>query len=62
MAFWRRFLTGSEATTAVEYAVMLGLILVAVIAAISAVGGDTGGFWGGIKTNLDSSGFGGTGS
>jgi Flp pilus assembly pilin Flp len=62
MAFWRRFLSGTEATTAVEYAVMLALILVAVISAISAVGSDAGGFWGGIKTNLDASGFGGSGS
>lgn len=59
MAFWRRFLQDSEAATAVEYAVMLALILVAVISAITAVGGQAGGFWGGIQTNLNAAGFGG---
>jgi pilus assembly protein Flp/PilA len=61
MAFWRRFLLDSEAATAVEYAVMLALILIAVISSIGAVGGQAGGFWGGIQTSLTNVGF-GTGS
>jgi Flp pilus assembly pilin Flp len=58
MAFWRRFLRDAEAATAVEYAVMLALILVAIISSIGVVGGRAGGFWGGIQTNLTSAGFG----
>ena len=34
-----------EATTAVEYAVMLALILAAIIGSITAVGQGTGGMW-----------------
>ena len=36
-----RFLTSDEATTAVEYAVMLALILMVVISAVNSVGGTT---------------------
>ena len=48
-----------EAATAVEYAVLLALILVAVIGAIATFGSQTGGLWGGIDTKLDSTQFGG---
>lgn len=58
MAFWRRFLRDSEAATAVEYAVMLALVLIGIMSAIGAVGGQAGGWWGGIKNNLTSAGFG----
>jgi Flp pilus assembly pilin Flp len=58
MARLRRFLLDSEAATAVEYAVMLALILIAVISSIGAVGAQAGGWWGGIQTNLNSAGFG----
>lgn len=60
MVFWRRFLRDAEAATAVEYAVMLALVLISVISAIAAVGGRAGGFWGGIQTNLNAAGFGGS--
>lgn len=40
-----RLLKVEDATTAVEYAVMLGLILVAIIGAIGSVGVGTGGMW-----------------
>ena len=51
---WRQ----EDAATAVEYAVMLALILVAVISAIGSVGAETGGMWGGIDTDLSAAGFG----
>ncbi|HUY35101.1 MAG TPA: Flp family type IVb pilin [Pirellulales bacterium] len=58
MAACIRFLRKSEATTSVEYAVMLALIIAVLITAISSVGGDTGGMWGGVKTSLTAAGFG----
>ena len=48
----KRFLLDDEATTAVEYAVMLGLILLSAISAISTFGVGTGGLWGGIAALL----------
>ena len=47
-----RFLLDDDGTTAVEYAVMLGLILLSAISAISAFGQGTGGLWGGIASDL----------
>ncbi len=46
-----------EAATAVEYAVMLAMILMAAIGAIGSVGVGTGGMWGGIVSELRSFGF-----
>lgn len=43
--------------TAVEYAVMLGLVLLSVISAIAAVGAQTGGMWSGIVSSLKAVGF-----
>jgi pilus assembly protein Flp/PilA len=40
-----RFFREEEAVTAVEYAVLLALILVAVIVAIDAVGSTSSGIW-----------------
>ena len=40
-----RLYRDDQAATAVEYAVLLALILVAVISAISAVGSSTSGIW-----------------
>lgn len=53
-----RFWTDSEGATAVEYAVMLALILVVIVGSIGAVGAQTGGMWGGIRDNLSTAGFG----
>jgi len=53
-----RFLRGEDAATAVEYAVMLALILVAILASIGVVGSQTGGMWGGIEADLSAQGFG----
>jgi pilus assembly protein Flp/PilA len=58
MRFWRRLLTETEGATAVEYAVMLAMILIAVITAVGTVGSQTGGLWSSIKTNLTNVGFG----
>jgi Flp pilus assembly pilin Flp len=46
-----------EAATAVEYAVMLAMILLSVIGAISVVGGEAGGMWGNIRSDLQNVGF-----
>jgi len=54
-----KFLREEEAATAVEYAVMLALILVTIIGAISAVGGESGGMWGGIDSDMKAAGLGG---
>ena len=47
-----------QATTAVEYSVMLALILVAIIGAIATVGQGTGGMFSNNKTKLEAAGFG----
>ncbi len=47
-----------DAATAVEYAVMLALILLAVISAIGVVGQQSGGMWGSIDADLQAAGFG----
>ena len=51
------FLHDEEAATAVEYAVMLAMILLSVIGAIGAVGSQTGGLWGNIRSDLQNVGF-----
>jgi pilus assembly protein Flp/PilA len=52
------FFRDDEAATAVEYAVMLALILISVIGAIGTVGAQSGGMWGSIHGKLDGAGFG----
>ncbi|MBX3414140.1 MAG: Flp family type IVb pilin [Pirellulales bacterium] len=56
--FLIRLLRGEDAATAVEYAVMLALILLAILASIGVVGSQTGGLWGGIEADLNAQGFG----
>lgn len=46
------FLQQEEAATAVEYSVMLAMILLAVIGAISMVGGETSTMWAGIDKDV----------
>ena len=58
MHVFARLLKEEEAATAVEYAVLLGLIVVAVILSIGAVGSETGGMWGGIDSQTESAGLG----
>lgn len=54
-----RILREEEAATAVEYAVMLAMILLVVFGAIGMVGAQSGGMWGGIQSDLENVGFGG---
>ncbi|MBI3862563.1 MAG: Flp family type IVb pilin [Planctomycetia bacterium] len=53
-----RFLLDDRATTAVEYAVMLALILIVLIGSVVTVGQGTGGMWSGTNSSLQSVGFG----
>jgi pilus assembly protein Flp/PilA len=49
-----RFVKDESGPTAVEYAVMLALIITLCITAIAAVGGANGGSWGKTSTEIDS--------
>lgn len=60
MSLLRRFLQSDDAATAVEYAVMMALILLACIGAINALGAGSSGMWGNNKDKLEAAGFGGT--
>lgn len=51
------FLRDDSAATAVEYAVMLALILLTAITAIASFGAASGGMWGNIDTQLQGHGF-----
>jgi Flp pilus assembly pilin Flp len=53
-----RFVRDCEGATAVEYAVILALIMLAIAASIGSVGARTGGLWGTIETDLQNHGFG----
>ena len=53
----RRFLFSDDGTTATEYAVMLGLILLLVILGVSSVGGGVSGWWNNIDSDLNTHGF-----
>jgi pilus assembly protein Flp/PilA len=46
-----------EAATAVEYAVMLAMILLTILGAIGTVGAKTGGLWSNIMADLQAIGF-----
>ena len=58
MRILRQFLCGEEAATAVEYAVLLALILVAVITAVTTLGSSTSTTWGNIDTRTANAGLG----
>jgi len=49
---FRNLLVEDDGPTAVEYAVLLAMILVAVIGAVSTLGAEAGGWWGGIDSDL----------
>lgn len=53
----RNFLFDESGTTAVEYAVMLALILTAIIAGVTTVGGGSNGWWGRSVTEMEANGF-----
>ena len=57
MWFFRKLLREEEAATAVEYAVMLALVLLAVFGAVGALGSQSGGMWGNIVGDLTEVGF-----
>ncbi len=52
-------LNNDDGTTAVEYCVLLALIVMGVIGAVGTFGAETGGLWGGINDDLSSTTFGG---
>lgn len=58
MKFILSFLHEEQAATAVEYSVMLALILLAVIGAVASVGQGTGGMFSSNRTALEAVGFG----
>ena len=53
-----RFFRDESGPTAVEYAVLLALIMVSILGVIGVVGNQAGGMWGDIRGDLDSHGFG----
>ena len=55
MRLWK----DDSGTTAVEYAVLLALILISIIAAVSSVGTQNLGMWSGVKDGLVAVSFGG---
>jgi len=57
MRYFLKLLREQEAATAVEYAVMLGLILAVALVAIGALGSQSGGMWGNIEGDLRNVGF-----
>jgi pilus assembly protein Flp/PilA len=57
MRWFTQFLRDERAATAVEYAVMLALIILSIIGTIGVVGANAGGMWGGIKSDLKDVGF-----
>jgi pilus assembly protein Flp/PilA len=52
-----RFIREEQAATAVEYAVMLALILLAMIGTIKAIGSTSGGMWSDNYGKMKSAGF-----
>ena len=57
MRYFLQLLGDEDGATAVEYAVMLALILMVIIGAIGSVGSTSGGMWGGIQNDLDAHGW-----
>ncbi len=53
-----RFVCDESGPTAVEYAVLLAMIMLSILGVIGVVGNQAGGMWGDIQTDLDSHGFG----
>ncbi|MEZ6058537.1 MAG: hypothetical protein R3C01_17690 [Planctomycetaceae bacterium] len=53
----RRFLFSEEATTAVEYAVLLALLILTMVFGIKALSNSSTGLWSGNMDKLDAHGF-----
>jgi pilus assembly protein Flp/PilA len=58
LTFMQQLRRDEEGAALVEYTVLLGIILVAVILAVTAVGQWVGGRWTGLCTSLNTSGVG----
>jgi pilus assembly protein Flp/PilA len=58
LRFFTRLLNEEDGPTAVEYAVLLALILVSIISVIGALGSQTGGMWGKNQDELINAGLG----
>ncbi len=57
MSFLKTFTGHDDGTTAVEYAVLLALIVLTCVIAISAFGSATGGLWSNSTAQLEAAGF-----
>ncbi len=57
MNHFRQFLSDEQATTSVEYAVMLAMILLVMIVGVAAFGNAQDGAWAKIDTELTTHGF-----
>lgn len=57
MNHFRRILNDEQATTSVEYAVMLAMILLVMIVGVAAFGNAQDGAWAKIDTELTTHGF-----
>ena len=57
MKFLKQFLRDEGGTTAVEYAVMIALILILLIMGVRATGAGSTGYWGKSTTELNNVGF-----
>lgn len=49
----RQFLLSESGTTAVEYAVLLAMILIAIIIGVTSAGGGVSSWWGNIRTKVE---------
>lgn len=50
----KRFLLSDDGTTAVEYAVLLAMILVAIVFGVTSAGGGVSSWWNNIKVKVSS--------
>ena len=50
----KRFLQSDDATTAVEYAVLLAMILIALVIGVTSAGGGVSTWWSNIKNKVTS--------
>ncbi len=50
----KKFLLSDDATTAVEYAVLLAMILIAIIIGVTSAGGGVSGWWSNIRDKVSS--------
>lgn len=58
MTYITRFMKGQDGATAVEYAVMLALIIVVCMTGINAIGSSNNGLWAGNNNAMQAAGFG----